>query len=204
MLVLIAAAIGMSVYLYPALPVYFASHWGLRGNVNGYIDKFWGVSIMPLIMIAITALWYAIPRVDPLKQNLKDFETTYNLFFLSLNVFFLYIFGLTLAWNLGTHINLGKFLSPGLAILFAFVGILLLNSKRNWFVGIRTPWTLSSDRVWRKTHKLGAVLFEISAAIMLLGVFLPSHLLPIIFVPLALSAVISIVYSYVEFRREKR
>jgi uncharacterized membrane protein len=95
-------------------------------------------------------------------------------------------------------------LTPGLALLIASAGVVLLNSKRNWFIGIRTPWTLSSDTVWEKTHKLGAILFEISALVMLFGILLPDYLLPIIFVPIALSAVVTIFYSYVEFKKEKR
>ncbi len=98
------------------------------------------------------------------------------MFFIALNVFFLYVYGLTLAWNLGNHFNLKQFLIPALALLIACIGVVLLNSKPNWFIGIRTPWTLSSETNWEKTHKLGAVLFELSALIMLLGVVFHEHL----------------------------
>jgi uncharacterized membrane protein len=204
MLLLLAAAVAVGAYLYPALPAQVASHWNIHGEVDGYMGKVWGVITVPLIMFFIILTWWVIPHLDPLKRNLDEFLPSYNMFFISLEAFFLYVYGLTIVWNLGNHFNLAQFLTPGLALLMASVGVVLLNSKRNWFIGIRTPWTLSSDSVWEKTHKLGAILFEISALVMLFGILLPDYLLPIIFVPIALSAVVTIFYSYIEFKKEKR
>ena len=81
------------------------------------------------------------------------------------------------------------------------MGVLIEKSKRNWFVGIRTPWTLSSDRVWEKTHKIGGKLFKIAGAIVIIGMFFPDYLTWFILVPILIAAIFPVIYSYFEYRR---
>jgi uncharacterized membrane protein len=92
---------------------------------------------------------------------------------------------------------------PALGVLFFFVGYLMRKSKRNFFIGIRTPWTLSSDRVWDETHRLGSILFMLSGTLAFLGAFFGG---PIAFwlllIPLIGSTVITLVYSYILYQRE--
>jgi len=91
---------------------------------------------------------------------------------------------------------------PAMAILFYYAGILIQNAKRNWFIGIRTPWTLSSEGVWEKTHKLGSKLFKIAAVLILLTLFAPDYFLYSVFLLIAFSLYL-VLYSYLEFRKEK-
>jgi uncharacterized membrane protein len=95
------------------------------------------------------------------------------------------------------------FLSPALAILFYSTGILIENAKRNWFIGIRTPWTMSSDKVWDKTHKLGGKLFKIVGILALLAIFFESYAILIIVVPVIIVSIYTIVYSYFGYQKEK-
>jgi uncharacterized membrane protein len=93
---------------------------------------------------------------------------------------------------------------PAIAVLWFCMGVLLAHTKRNWFVGIRTPWTLSSDIVWNKTHKLGGLLFKVTALMTLFGLFFGRPaLLFFIIIPLILIVIITSVYSYVEYRKTK-
>ena len=109
---------------------------------------------------------------------------------------------MTIAWNLGYQYNFNDFIIPPLAILWYFLGVLLAQAKRNWFIGIRTPWTLSSDQVWESTHQLGAKLFKISAFISLLGLFFKNMAIYFIIVPVVAAALYLIVYSYFKYQRE--
>jgi uncharacterized membrane protein len=94
------------------------------------------------------------------------------------------------------------FLSPAFAILFYYTGILIENAKRNWFIGIRTPWTMSSDKVWDKTHKVGGKLYKIAGVVTLLAIFFETYAIYIIVVPLIMVSIYTVVYSYFEYQKE--
>jgi uncharacterized membrane protein len=99
---------------------------------------------------------------------------------------------------------LNQFLVPGLGIFIYACGVLLGKAKRNFFIGIRTPWTLSSDTVWAKTHLLGGWLFKISGVIAILGILFPDLAFYFLLVPLLAASAIAVLYSYILFRSEAR
>ena len=203
-LVMIVAASLTGFLLWDRLPAQMASHWNINDQVDGYTSKLWGVLLMPLIATGLFLLFLVIPNIDPLKQNILQFRNSFNLFILLITVFLLYIYGLTLAWNLGNQdFSMGRAMLPGLGILFMYIGYLLRQSKRNFFIGIRTPWTLSSDRVWEKTHQLGGILFMIAGVIALIGSFFGgTTAFWLFFVPLMGSVIILTAYSYLIYRQE--
>jgi uncharacterized membrane protein len=203
---MIAAAAIAGIVLWNQLPDQMASHWGPSDQVDGYISKFWGVFLMPLITLGMMALFLIIPGIDPLKANIAQFRDVFNLFITLIVAFMLYIYALTLRWNLGyTDFAMSKAMLPAMGILFFFIGYLLRKAKRNFFIGIRTPWTLSSDRVWDETHRIGSVLFMISGAFALLGSFFGGMTaFWFLFVPIIGSTLITLVYSYVIYQRETK
>lgn len=202
LLAIVVVAFVAGVLVYPQLPARIASHWNAAGEVNGYMQKFWGLFLLPLIMLGMFALYIIIPLIDPLKNNIKAFRKYYNALWIFLEMFFLYIYGLSIAWNLGFRFNFTTAIVPAIAILWFFLGTFLKNIKRNWFVGIRTPWTLSNDIVWEKTHKLGAKLFQASAIISLLGLFFTGDIsIFFIIIPAIASALIAVAYSYIEYKK---
>ena len=146
----------------------------------------------------------AIPRIDPLKNNIEKFRKYYDGMVIVFGLYMLWIFLFTLLWNMGIMIGTELALSPAFAALFYYLGIMMENSKRNWFVGIRTPWTLSSDSVWEKTHRIGGRLFKACGLIALAGIFFPSLFIYFILIPVLFTAGYTIIYSYVEYGKEKR
>jgi uncharacterized membrane protein len=94
------------------------------------------------------------------------------------------------------------FLSPAFAILFYYSGILIENAKRNWFIGIRTPWTLSNDEVWDKTHKIGGKLFKLAGILALFAIFFERYAILVIVVPLIVVSIYTVVYSYLEYQKD--
>jgi uncharacterized membrane protein len=201
-LVLIAISFSFSAYLYSSLPDTLASHWNERGEVNGYMPKFWAIFMVPMISFGIFALFATIPRIDPLKKNVAKFRGQFDFFTVIIVAFLIYTHGLTLLWNLGYAFNMGQLISPGFGALFYSIGMLLEKSKRNWFIGIRTPWTLSSDRVWDKTNRLGAKIFKAAGVISILSLALPEYGFIIVIGTSIAGAVFTVVYSYVMFRKK--
>ena len=203
--VLILAAILAGLLFWNQLPAVMASHWNEQNQVDGYMSKFWGVFMLPLMMVGLTLLFIAIPSIDPLKKNIAEFRGLLNIFIVVFNLFMLYVHGLTLAWNLGnTGFNMGMLLLPAVGALFILIGIGLPRAKRNYFIGIRTPWTLTNDTVWVKTHRLGGLLFVASGVVSILGIFFQDLAIWFTLVPVFTSTAIILVYSYLIFRQEEK
>jgi len=205
-LALITLALLAGAVLWNQLPDQMASHWNANDEVDGTISKFWGVSLMPLITLGMLVLFLVLPGIDPLKANIAQFRDSFNLFIVLIVAFMLYIHGLTLAWSLGYQdFKMSAAMLPFMGVLFIAVGYLLKKAKRNFFIGIRTPWTLSSDSVWEKTHKLGSVLFMASGAFAIIGgLFGGMTAFWLMFVPLIGSSLFLVVYSYVLYRGETK
>jgi uncharacterized membrane protein len=199
---IIILSFAISIYYYPQMPEKVASHWNAEGQVNGYMSKFWGLFLMPVISMGLLLLFILIPRIDPLKSNIQEFRKYYDGFIVLIMVFLFYLHLLTIFWNLGYTFNMITFLSPAFAILFYYSGILIENAKRNWFIGIRTPWTLSSDKVWDKTHKIGGKLFKIAGILALFAIFFESYAILVIIVPVIMVSIYTVVYSYFEYQKE--
>jgi uncharacterized membrane protein len=201
-LILAATVLG-SLVAYPSLPPVVATHWGADGHVNGTMSSFAGTFLLPLIMLFVLLLFTAIPYIDPLRVNIQYFRKQFDTFVALLMLVLACVQAATLAWNLGDSFNPLYIVLPAVGILIFYVGVILPQTKRNWFVGIRTPWTISSDHVWQKTHELGGVLFKVLGVIIVLAVFAPSYATWIIFVPLAIIAVGLILYSYVVYEQDR-
>ncbi len=199
---LVILSFALAVIFYPQMPERMASHWDAAGNVNGYTSKFWGLLSLPLMQLLLAALFLVIPKIDPLKDNIEKFRNYFYGFAIIVLAFMLYIFSLIIAWNLGLGFNMTQLMAPAMGILFFCTGFLISKAKRNWFIGIRTPWTLSDEKVWDKTHVLGGKLFKIAGIIAVLGVFFPKYTFLFVIIPVLSVAVFSVIYSYFVYRRE--
>ena len=107
-----------------------------------------------------------------------------------------------LLWNTGTQISPNAVIPLGMGLLFYYAGVLTENAEQNWFIGIRTPWTLSSEKVWKRTNRLGGKLFRIAGITAFSGVFFPEYAIYFILVPAVIVVVITVVYSYLEYKKE--
>ncbi len=157
---------------------------------------------MPFILLGLSLLFMAIPKIDPLKANIEKFRKYYDGFVILLSLFMLFIFLQILLWNLGIKISPNIILPIGLGFLFFYMGILCENAKQNWFIGIRTPWTLSNENVWDRTHKISGKLFKISGVIALIGVFFQTYAIFIVLIPVSSVAAFTVLYSYFDYQKE--
>lgn len=156
---------------------------------------------MPILSVFLFFLFISLPKIDPYKKNFDQFKNYFQNFINLIFAFFFYIYLITIIWNLGIRFNMTQFLSPALAILFYYAGVLMTHAKRNWFVGIRTPWTMSSVVVWDKTHQLGGKLFKLTGLISLLSLFFPQFAIFFILIPILLVTVFIFIYSYLEYQK---
>lgn len=203
--VLIIVATLAGILLWNQFPDQMASHWGVDDQVNGYISRFWGVFLMPVVTISMLLMFLVIPSIDPLKANIAQFREYFNTFIALIVAFMIYIHGLTLVWNLGyTNFRMSTAMLPAMGLLFIFMGVMVGKAKRNYFIGIRTPWTLSSDKVWDETHRIGGKLFIASGILALLGAFFPDYAFWFIMVPIFGTSLFTVLYSYILYQREPK
>jgi len=193
----------LGIWLYPQMPEKMASHWNSRGEVDGYFSKFWGLFLMPIISFVLFLLFILIPQIDPLKANIEKFRKYFDIFIILIILFLFYLYLLTIFWNFGNRFSMNQVLPPAFGVLFFYCGILIEKAKRNWSIGIKTPWTLSSETVWNKTHRLGGKLFKIAGIIAFLGTVFPSGAFFFVLSPIIASSIYLIFYSYLEYQKEK-
>ncbi|KKR83275.1 MAG: hypothetical protein UU29_C0007G0145 [Candidatus Daviesbacteria bacterium GW2011_GWA2_40_9] len=202
-LIIFLGTLAASLYFYPQLPDMMPSHWNWAGEVDGHLPKLWGAFLVPLVIAAVTGLLLLIPKIDPLKRNLEEFRSYYDGFIVLLAAFMGGVHFQIMLWAVGVEISPNSTFPVGIGVLLLYTGILLEKSKRNWFIGIRTPWTMSSDRVWEKTHGIGGVLFKIAGLVSLSCVLFPAYSVLLIVISAILAAVFPVIYSYFEYRKEK-
>ena len=201
-LIIVLLSFVVGIYSYFWMPEKIAVHWNIRGEANVYMPKSLGLFILPLIFAGVTLLLIAIPRIDPLKENIEAFRKYYDWLLIIFPAFLFTTYLHLILWNIGFKINLLLTIPIGIGLTIIYLGFLLEKSKRNWFIGIRTPWTLSSDKVWEKTHKLGGKLFKIAGIIIFLSIFLQEYMLMLTLTPIITITIITTVYSYFEYQKE--
>jgi uncharacterized membrane protein len=203
-LIVAVVALAVSIWAYPRSPQTVATHWNLRGTPDGFSSRAWAVSIVPVVVVLMTVLFNVLPKVDPRRENYAKFLSSYWLIANAVLVFMLVAHGMIIAAGLGYSVRIDRLMPFGIGLLFIFLGNYLTRVEPNWFVGIRTPWTLSSDTVWRKTHRTGGFLMVIGGAVLAAGAFLPQGaFLPLLVTTIVVVALIPIVQSYVLWKRER-
>lgn len=194
----------IGIIAYPYLPDRIATHWNESGYGDSYSSKNIGIFGLPLIGLVLFLLFQLLPKIDPLKRNINKFRTYYEYFILVFIIFLLYVYILAIIWNLKVRFNFNLALIPALGILFIIIGSVLPKIKRNWFIGIRTPWTMSDDVVWEKTHKLGSKLFMITGIIIIFGLIFENQLVWFILVPIIALVIWLFAYSYLEYSKRHK
>ena len=138
-LVLLISFYVLALVFYPQMPARMASHWDATGAVDGYTSRFLGLFLIPFIATAVTALFLAIPVIDPLKANIAKFRLYFDWFIVLFLLFFEYLYILTILWNKNVAFDFTQALLPAMGVLFIYIGIMIRNAKRNYMIGIRTP-----------------------------------------------------------------
>jgi uncharacterized membrane protein len=200
---LIALTIAVSAIVYPRLPKRVPVHWDLHGYANGYGARLQAAFVLPVVMLGTWLLLRFLPRIDPRRPNYEKFADTYFLFVNSLMALCAVMHGVTLAAALGRPVAMNRAVPALVGVLFIILGNALPRARSNWWFGIRTPWTLSSDRVWMKTQRVGGYLMVAAGVLMLAAAALATRwALAAGFASMIGAGFISLVYSYFAWRQE--
>jgi uncharacterized membrane protein len=183
------------------LPTQVAIQFGAGGQPNSYASKTVAVGLVPAVQLALLGIFTLVPRIDPLRENIEAFQRAYDIFVVLVIGFLGYVHALVILWNIGYNFGITQALIPANAALYYAVGELTQRAEQNWFIGIRTPWTLSSEEVWENTHDLGGKLMKAAAAVTLGGLFFPSAAVLFLTVPFTVVAVFATLYSYWDYQR---
>ncbi|MFA6593627.1 MAG: SdpI family protein [Candidatus Buchananbacteria bacterium] len=162
-----------AIYFYFNFPAVVATHWNFYGQADGFSGRGFGAFFLPILVIISYLFITLLPYLDPKKERYKEFLGAYLGFRTVLILLFVFLQFITGFYNLGYKLNIGIAVTWLIGLLMLYIGWLMPKIKSNWFVGIRTPWTLSSDNVWNKTHALGRWLFVIFGLDIILMPYLP-------------------------------
>ena len=168
------------------------------------LPKSRAIWLLPAMMAGLLGLFAVLPRIDPLRENIAKLRPAYDWFVVVFSAFLLIIHVEILAFNLGYEFPFLNLILAGVALLFYYTGVLLSKAKRNWFIGIRTPWTFSDDDVWDETHRVGAKLFKLTAVLALIGLAFGEYAIYFLLVPLSITAFGTIAYSYYLYERTEQ
>ncbi len=194
----------MSFIAYPILPDKIATHWNISGEPDQYSGRAFGAFLLPAILFGLLALLEFLPKIDPANKGAGEgFSKAYGIVKLSLALFLSGLHAFVLFFQSLGNPDIRPFMAYFMFFLFLSIGLALPKTKRNYFLGIRTPWTLESEAVWERTHAEGGRVFRFASAILFAGVFLPELFFTSIFLILGASAYL-VVFSYFAFRNSRK
>ena len=195
----IAALIAYIVYLYPSLPDPLPTHWDAAGNPNDYMSRLSGVIALASVPFFGVLLFKLIPIISPHGFRTEGFARVINVLMVGMVVFGSVITVFALNASLGSDVNISKAVLVCVGLLLMFVGNYMGKIRKNFFIGIRTPWTLASDEVWAKTHRLGGWCMVAAGLAMAAGAFadVVTDWIVLIVVGIVL---IPVIYSYFAYR----
>jgi uncharacterized membrane protein len=196
--VILATLVGV-VAAYPHLPEVIPVHWDAHGHVNGWGPKWSLFLLAPGGMIVMVLLFAAIPWLSPKQFEVESFRATYLYIMIMIVSMMAYAQILIVLAALGVPFDMTRAVEGCVCLLIALLGNVMGKVRRNFFVGIRTPWTLTNERVWNATHRLGAKTLFAGGLAGLLAVILKAPFwLPL--AAIAISALIPVTYSLVFYK----
>jgi uncharacterized membrane protein len=160
-MLLTAAVLVATLVAYPHLPSSVATHWDVHNQPNGYSPKWALFLIGPGLMAGTMLLMYFLPWLSPKRFEVDSFRSTYLQIMLMLVSMLAYFFAVALWAGVGHPLNVGRALVGGVSLLFALLGNVMGKIRRNFYIGVRTPWALANERVWNATHRFAARTFVV-------------------------------------------
>ena len=184
----------------PKLPEQIPTHWNIHGEVDGYTSKPWGVYMLPLISTATSLLLLLLPMISPKGFKLDTARKVYDIIVLVMAIFMFGIMVLMFEAGMNGEIDMNQWILVAMGVLFVVIGNYLTKVPKNFFMGIRTPWTLASDEVWYKTHRLASWTFVLAGLLVILSAILSASVNWAIGLLLA-AAFIPVIYSLVIYKK---
>jgi len=202
-LMLVLAGFAVTALVYNQLPEIFPVHWSIHGEANGFASKPWGPFIVPLTGAAIFILFLLLPRISPDGFRMESFLTAYRTIQISVQLFLFVLLLASLLAGIGFAVPIGRVVTTSGGVLLIVLGNLMGKVRKNFHVGIRTPWTLANDEVWSRTHRVGGWLFVLAGLVFAITGLIGRGVLFGV-AALVAAAVVPVIYSYVVSRQVQR
>jgi len=205
-IILIIASFALGFYFYKHLPALVPSHWNINGEIDGYSGRFFGAWFVPILSLGLYLLFLVLPYIDPKKEHYENFTTAYHGIKNLMVVFMFALYIFTALAGLGYNISIGAVMPIMVGLLFIGIGYFIKSVKQNWWMGVRTPWTMESPVVWKKTNELMGKLMVVGGVLIALCALPLNNFFRIsLFVAaIVIIAVVPIVYSYFAFKAEQK
>jgi len=198
-LLFIAAAALLAAVLYGDLPDQIPTHWNAAGEIDDYSPKGWGVVMLLGAAALVWGIMKLIPAISPKGYRTETFAEVINLFQVVLVAFMSGICVLVLLESYGINVRINETIFIAVGLLLFILGNYMTKMRKNFFLGIRTPWTLASDEVWSRTHRLGGRLFMVGGLLLVVSAFLPVRTEAMATI-VVIIALVPVVYSYFVYR----
>jgi len=186
---------------YPGLPSQVPTHWAVSGNIDDYSPK-WAILLLAALPVAIYLMMVFLPRIDPKKKSYNLHKRAYEIAKVFITLIMSVLVWISILVSKGVDLDVGLIVSLMVGVLFITLGNYMGQIRHNYFFGIRTPWTLANETVWKRTHRIGGYCFMGMGIFMIIANILRDHMPSWIMLPIIiLGAGIPIVYSYFEYQR---
>lgn len=197
-------AVGFSIWAFPHLPERVPTHWNIHGQVDGWSSPLAAAAILPGVMLLLGMLFSVIPRIDPRRESYQLHGGTYWTLVNAVLGFMAAVHVMVLGKAVGWNLDVAQVVAVAVGALFVLMGNLMTRIRPNWFIGIRTPWTLSSDTVWRKTHRMGGVTFVLAGLVLMLAGVVGNGSMRILGIAcIIVASLVPVVYSWFIWKKEQ-
>lgn len=204
-IIILCGMFGLAFYLFATIP-------GQAGEIVTQIDvdgsplamgnKFAVLFAIPVIALAIYMLLNALPHIAVYKRNITKFYERFYGFKAIILLFLFVVYVINILPAKSVVVNVTFIFVPALAALYFYLGHVLKHIHRNYFIGFLTPWALSNDKLWDKTHRFGGVVLEVCAFFLLISLIFQDYIVEILTVTTVAALLITTVYSYLIFSRD--
>lgn len=207
-LAVVAGLAAAGAWVASSLPgdVALPTHWDIRGEPDAFSDK-WSALMMPVVLaVGVSLLFFFLPALESRQEGLKRSQGLYLWSWVALLLMCVMVQLAVISTALHWPVHATSFILAGVGLILVLIGNQLGKSRSMYLIGIRTPWTLASEEVWIRTHRLAGKLMVVGGALLVLAAFLPLPSGPIatlMIIVIAATAIVPIVYSYVLWRRER-
>ncbi len=191
-------------FIFSRMPDTVPIHWALNGEPNGYANKLATLflALLPLLMLG---LFKVVPKIDPRGKNYQKHEKAYDVFCLCLVLLLIAVNWISNGAILGYPVSISRLVPAGVGILLIAVGNYMPQLRTNYTMGIKNPWTLESEWVWKKTHAMGGMIFCLMGIVMALNGIFQTVLMSRIALGTVLGGVLFLeLYSYLLYRKWKK
>ena len=197
--------VGASVWGYVNVPdVPMAVHFGIDGTPNGFQPRDVALVMMPgLSLVLLVLLLWLLPAIMPKNASIERSAGAYGIVVLATTGVLTVTHAILIFRAAGLNIDETRVTLSAVGILFMIIGNYLPKTRKNWLMGVRTPWTLSDERVWDKTHRFAGPLFMLCGAVVVLAAFVVpvTWRIAVLVAAVAIPAALSVIYSYLVARK---